>query len=132
MFEAWVGHPEDGLSLRAEDRDGYGSAVSVEATLRKPGLEARRLVVHHYAKGFDELVEFFESLERDWKGWIGSRTFESLEGDLTITATHDGHVRLAVRLRESTVQDGWDTSARLRLWTRENSSRVSSQIFVRF
>ncbi|HEY5033123.1 MAG TPA: DUF6228 family protein [Actinomycetes bacterium] len=128
MFEAWIGHPDDGLSLRAEDRDGFGSAVSVVATLRKPGLEARQLVVHHYANGFDELVEFFASLERDWKGWSGSRTFESLEQDLTITATHDGHVQLVVRLRAWTVADGWDASAKLRLDPGEQLSAVVSDL----
>lgn len=40
---------------------------------------------------------FFRGLTSDWGGWQGER----------LTATHDGHVRMAVQLRQSTVPDGW-------------------------
>jgi len=128
MDEAWIGRPADGLCLRPVDRDEHGTATFVEATLQVPGLEARRTVVHHYATGFDDLLAFFADLERDWKGWEGPRVFASLEHDLTLAATHDGHVRLAVQLRESTVPDGWDVSAVLRLDPGEQLSQISAEL----
>jgi len=75
MAEVCIGAPTDGLWLRVEDREGGGSVGTIEATLRSPGLEARRLVGHHYARGFEDWVAFFADLERDWKGWDGAKTF---------------------------------------------------------
>jgi hypothetical protein len=34
-------------------------------------------------------VEFFESLARDWQGWSESRGYASLDGTLSISASHD-------------------------------------------
>ena len=110
MVEVCIGAATDGLCLRVEDRESDGSVVSIEATLRSPGLEARRLVGHHYALGFEELVDFFADLERDWRGWEGSKTFVCLEGDLTLAAIHDGHVWLTIRLRHATLEEGWDVT----------------------
>jgi len=78
-----------------------GSAVphSLTAELRVDSLVATRTVEHHYASGFADLAVFVESLTDDWRGWTGSRRWESLEGELELIATHDGHVRLAVTLR---------------------------------
>jgi hypothetical protein len=39
-------------------------------------------------------------LADSWRGWDGERHFSSLEGELTIDAVHDGHLRLAICLRE--------------------------------
>lgn len=128
MALAWIGDPDDGLSLRAEDRDENGYPVAVVATLRTPGLEATETVSQHYATGFDDLVEFFASLERDWRGWDGPKSYSSVEGDLTITASHNGRIRLIVRLRQSTIADGWDTSAVLRLDPGEQLSRVVTDL----
>jgi hypothetical protein len=129
MINAWIGKAGHGLALRAEDRDGYGAALSVDATMQMPGLEARCLVSHHFANGFEELVDFLAGLERDWKGWIGPRTFSSLEGELTLTATHTGRqIDLEVRLRQSTVPGGWDVAAILPLEPGEQLSRVVSDV----
>jgi hypothetical protein len=69
----------------------------------------------HYATGFDELAGFFRGLAASWRGWQGERVYEPLERDLRLTATHDGHVRLALQLRQSTVPDGWSVAAVMRL-----------------
>jgi hypothetical protein len=130
MDEVWIGRPGDGLSLRADDRDGHNAVTSAGAILQVPGLEAHRVVVHHYANGFGDLLHFFDGMARDWKGWDGARVFESLEHDLTLTATHDGHIRLVVRLRESTVPDGWDVTVRLGLDPGEQLTDIASGLHV--
>lgn len=48
----------------------------------------------HYATGFEDLVAFLNALASDWRGWEGERFYESLEHDLRLTATQDGHVHL--------------------------------------
>lgn len=37
-----------------------------------------------------DLLLFFESLSKDWKGWSGERSWISVEGDFEFTAIHDG------------------------------------------
>lgn len=115
MDEAWIGRPSDGLRLLPVDVETDGSVVSIEALLRVDGLEAQRVVFHHYSKGFADLSDFFTELEQAWRGWEGERTYESLEGDLRLSATHDGHVVLTVDLSQSTIPDGWAVRAVLKL-----------------
>jgi len=135
MIEVCIGLPTEGLWLRVADRQDrsdpdtvIGSVVTIEATLRSPGLEARRLVGHHYARGFEELVDFFIEMERDWRGWAGSKTFSSLEGDLTMTAIHDGHIWLTVGLRHLTLVEGWDVTTLLRIDPGEQLSRTAAEV----
>lgn len=61
-------------------------------------------------------VDFFDSLARDWKGWPETRGYESLDGILSIAATHDRErtVRFEVRLRGD-ARSGFDWSATHRL-----------------
>lgn len=53
--------------------------------------------------------ELFASLARDWRGWAGERSHESLEGHLRLSATCDslGHVSLRVVLRGDFVGSNW-------------------------
>lgn len=39
---------------------------------------------------FEGLINYLAELERDWRGWHGTREWMSLEGDLSLTATHTG------------------------------------------
>ncbi|HEX6336167.1 MAG TPA: DUF6228 family protein [Jiangellaceae bacterium] len=72
----------------------------VNSNLVDEGLSASRPVYHGYWSGFRDLVLFFEEMERDWRGWDGDRTWESLQGDLRIEARHEhGHVQSRVTLR---------------------------------
>jgi hypothetical protein len=132
MDEAWIGRPAAGLRFRPVDVEPDGSVASVEALLRTDGLEARRVVVHHYSKGFADLAGFFTEMERDWRGWEGERTFESLEGDLLLSAAHDGHVVLGVALRQSTIPDGWSVRAVLRLEPGEELAGVAAGVRALF
>jgi hypothetical protein len=47
---------------------------------------------------------------------------------LRLTATHDGHVRLAVFLRQSSVPDGWSAAAVIRLDPGEEMTRVAGDV----
>ena len=52
--------------------------------------------------GCDGLDQFWRELAEDWRGWEGTRSWRSLEGELELSATSDrlGHVELEVRLDE--------------------------------
>jgi len=106
MNELTIGHQG---SLRLS-RDGgtTGSREptdSLDITITLGALRASR---HVY--DFDRwsgLVTFFEELESHWSGWSGEKVFTSLEGDFRLTARHDGHVRIAVELKESDAPTPW-------------------------
>lgn len=61
-------------------------------------------------------VEFFESIAKDWQGWPETRGYESLDGTLSIAATHDRikSVRFEVKFRGD-ARTGFDWSATHRL-----------------
>ena len=66
------------------------------------GVEVYELSVHQWSA-------FFADLAANWRGWVGTKTAESLEGHLHVAATSDraGHVRLRVRLRDLLVENDW-------------------------
>jgi hypothetical protein len=123
-----IGRETDGLQFSDVERGPDGNIWYVWARLKTAGLDATLRVSAHYATGFDELVEFFHRLAADWRGWQGERAYESLERELRLTATHDGHVRLAVQLRQSTLPDGWLAAAVLRLDPGEEMTRVAADV----
>jgi hypothetical protein len=125
---AIVGREAEGLRFSDVERGRAGEVEFVWASLRVSGLDASLRISAHYATGFDELVSFFRELAAGWRGWPGERTYESLEHDLRLVATHDGHVRLAVRLRRSTVPDGWPVDAVIRLDPGEEMTRVAEDV----
>jgi hypothetical protein len=98
-----IGGKDGSLVLRSDpDCSPYVGYVEVSIG---DELAVRRDVQQHYASGFSDLARFFESLAADWRGWSGERTWESLEGELAFTATHDGHVRLRIDVRGSIERD---------------------------
>jgi len=97
-------------------------------TIRDAELEAGRDVYEGYSNGFEPLAAFFEELAESWRGWQGERIYESIEHDLRIVATHDGHVRLKVRLWQSTDPDGWMVETTLRLEAGEQLSQAARDI----
>lgn len=87
------------LVLRDPRRGGDGEIWSVTAVIETAGLRAETLVATHYATHFDEVIGFIVDLADCWRGWMGSKTYSSLERDLRLDAVHDGaHVRLGVTL----------------------------------
>jgi Family of unknown function (DUF6228) len=125
---AMVGREADGLLFSDAERGPDGEIWYVWARLRVAGLDAALRVSAHYATGFDELAGFFRELAADWRGWQGERAYESLEHELRLTATHDGHVRLAVLLRQSSVPDGWSAAAVIQLDPGEEMTRVAADV----
>ncbi|MEQ4208855.1 DUF6228 family protein [Actinopolymorpha sp. B9G3] len=96
-----IGHTRNGLALRDVRRLSDGVADQALFAVAKGGLTAESWVYAHNGDGFDGLTDFFRSMAKSWRGWDGARTWSSLEGDLTLTAKHDGHVRLLVQIRDS-------------------------------
>lgn len=82
---------------------------SVLVTITESDLNASRVVHGAYSGGFESLAAFFAGLAR---GWEGERVYESLEHDLRFVAKHDGHVRLKVRLWQSSDPNGWVVETR--------------------
>ena len=91
-----IGSYETKLRLSGTERGGDGIPTVISAAIDGPGLTA---TVAAYDDRYGQLAVFFEALADSWRGWEGERIFSSLEGELEIKARHDGHVRLAIRLR---------------------------------
>ena len=120
-----LGLAQEGIAFSVHERDGRGVPTEVVVSVRDAGLHAEKPVVSHYASGFEDLVVFVESMEQDWRGWRGQRRYESLEGDLALTAEHDGHVRLTVELCEHI---GWHVQADFTLEPGEQMAKSARQL----
>jgi hypothetical protein len=103
-------------------------AQYLSVAIEGPGLRASRQVYEAYDEGFSGLARYFSDLAANWRGWRGSRDYESIEGDLRIQATHDGHVKLRVTLWESTVPEGWRVEAEVRLDAGEALTAAASEV----
>jgi len=96
-----IGTPSSGLSVHALKRGPRGVAEEALVRLSQPGLHAERWVWASDGDGFDRLTDFFAGMNDDWRGWTGERTWEALEGELELTARHDGgHIQIDVMLQE--------------------------------
>ena len=90
-------------------------------------LLATHRVEQPYPSGFADLATFFESLTDNWRGWTGTRQWESLEGQLRIAATHDGHVRLRVTIRAEHPND-WRATGTVTIDAGEQLSRAARDL----
>lgn len=124
-----IGLQRDGLLLSDVDRRG-GDIWSCRARLVVPGLVAEKTrVAAHYSLMFDDLIDYFGGLAAAWRGWDGTRIYESLEGDLRLEAANAGsRVRLGVTLWESSQEDGWRVSAVIELEAGEQLARTASDV----
>ena len=54
-------------------------------------------------------MAFFQEMAEPSHGWEGDLTWESLEGELALAATHDGlgHIRVSVGLKSGHMPDDW-------------------------
>jgi len=72
-------------------------------------------------------------LVRDWRGWAGEKSCESLEGHLRISATSDslGHVSLRVELGDNQVPIDWraETSLFLEAGQLESMAKGARSFF---
>lgn len=102
MAAVTIGSYDTKLGLSCVDRDDSGTPLTLVATLDGAGLSAS---VSAYDDRYEALTAFFQGLADSWRGWEGDRCFSSLEGELDITARHDGHIRLTIRLGRLMTQD---------------------------
>ena len=114
MNEVTIGH-QGTLIFRVENTLGSrnGLIENLTVTAHLPGLQATKDVWDF--DGWSGLLSFFEGLASNWRGWDGEKTFDSIEGDLTLTAKHDGHVRIAFELREYAGATPWTAKGDLTL-----------------
>jgi hypothetical protein len=92
-----IGGDGPSLELRSHTRTADGETDILAITIRDGGLEATTFVDGGDI-GFNGLEEFFLELAYSWRGWTGDVEYHSLEHDLTMSARHDGHIRLVVDL----------------------------------
>jgi hypothetical protein len=129
MEEVRLGQgPHGVLVVTCVGRPDDGPAEVLNFELRDLNLRASKDVYGGYAHSFGDLAQYFDGLAADWRGWSDVRIYESLEHDLRLEATHDGHVQIRVRLWQSADIDGWDVWANLRVDPGEELSRAARHI----
>ena len=84
--------------VRRRADDSAVGLIQLTVTLASDGLQASSLV---YEDDCAHLPQFFGDLAARWSGWEGERSWESIEGDLKLSCSHDslGHIRMTVELR---------------------------------
>ena len=82
--------------------DGYSFDVTLHTTALTAAVTVHDIQPPSWSR-------FFASLAREWEGWQGEKTHESLEYHLRISATMDsvGHVALRVTLRGDVSENNW-------------------------
>lgn len=105
-------------------REPSGEITAVTVNLEN--LRARREV---YLYAFTDLTGFFAGLAENWRGWSGTRNYESIEHDLLLEATHTGsHVELHFTLQDPSFHDEWCVRGKLTLDAGEELRRASEDI----
>ena len=102
-----VGSGREATVVLAEPSLPFPGDVLVDLSVEvdAPGLQLRRWV---RTIAGDGLAEFLAGLDADFRGWDGKRHWRSLEGDLSIEATHAGQsVILATTLLRDRKADAW-------------------------
>lgn len=107
-------------------REPSGEITGVTVTVDMESLRARREV---YLYGFTDLTGFFAGLAENWRGWNGTRNYESIEHDLLLEATHTGStVELLFTLQDPSFPDARCVRGKLTLGAGEELTRVSEDI----
>ena len=78
------GPEEERFTLSDPQRGDNGELWSIVASLEVQALRASKRVNAHYAKCMNELIMYFDDLAYHWNGWKSVKTYQSLEGDLTL------------------------------------------------
>ena len=96
------------LTLEPERRHAFSAAL-VDDHL------SARVTIGHVGGGLD-LDKYFAAMATDWRGWKGSRVWESTALELRLEAAADGrgHVFLTVTLQTGWLSSsGWQAQANL-------------------
>lgn len=117
------------MQFACSERSDAGVVRLITARLVAPGLSAERLVYEpEECGGYAALASFFEEMAVSWRGWAGEREFYSLEGDLELTAVHDGHVRISARLTEHSGPDQWTVQAKVIIDAGEDLANAATAV----
>jgi hypothetical protein len=75
------------------------------------------------------LVQLFEFIAKQWKGWDGAQKWASIEGEFGISATCDnlGHVMLIITIREYDGPEDWCSEVKLAIDSGE-TERVAKKV----
>lgn len=95
-------------TLSAAHRFGGSDLYAGESftiSIEDDGLQVERLVFV-FSHGWIALAAFFQDLADSWRGWDGTKTWESIEHDLTIKARSDAgrHCLLSFTVRNGPVR----------------------------
>lgn len=77
-----IGSPTHWIRFERESSSSELMLVKVAA-----GQASAQASIAFFASDF---VGFLKTLSESWKGWRGVKTFETLDSDFTVNATHDG------------------------------------------
>ncbi|MET0044546.1 MAG: DUF6228 family protein, partial [Candidatus Thiodiazotropha sp. 6PLUC3] len=96
-------------TLTFSERDGDYFSVTYES----PSVKLKKRVWGYTDCKF--LVNLFEFIAKEWKGWDGVQEWASIEGELSISATCDnlGHIMLAITIREYDSPEVWNSQVSL-------------------
>lgn len=109
-----------------------GTPTQAEVRLSLDGMTAATTIEQHWSGGFSDLADYFGDLESHWRGWQGSKTWQSLGGDLLLDARHtSGHMQLRVTIRRerfAPANDGWTAVGDLTIDLGEQLSQLTRDI----
>ncbi|WP_341994647.1 DUF6228 family protein [Microbacterium sp. LWH7-1.2] len=129
MPEARIGGQSEYLLLTPP---APGTPTQAAATLALSGLHAVTAIQEHWSGGFEYLAKFFASMEKSWRGWRGTRSWKSLEGELRLNATHHGGViQLKVTIRRFAFDrgnEGWTVEGDLLIEPGEELTRITREV----
>lgn len=75
-----------------------------------------------------ELVSFFQDLAESWRGWEGTRTWESFGSVLRIDATHDGFARVTISAMLTPLYEDWSARVAVQAEPGEQLSRIAADV----
>jgi len=104
-------------------RDGFW-VLEVEAS--SSGLSCSTGVVTYFGDG---LWGYLRRLATDWRGWRGTRSWDTIEGEMSIEATHSGsRVELFFTIRRDFASAAWQVQVPIFLAPGESLSRLSEAV----
>lgn len=122
MLPVVIGKPH---GLRIDNVDRARGTAAVELAL--PGLTASA-VIHEYTERANPLVQYFQDLSDHWRGWSGAKEYESLEGDLRLSAQHTGHVIITAQLRSFIEPAEWTAEGEFRIDPGEELTGIAAAL----
>lgn len=129
MPEARIGGQYEHLLLTPPEP---GTPTSAMAVLALGGLNAVTTVEQRWDGGFMDLARFFSSMEQAWRGWTGTRTWQSAEGELNLDAYHHGgRIQLKVTVRRwapGPGSDGWTASGDILIEPGEELTLIAREV----